>query len=176
MLSTKTVQYRSSYLLFFPLLFFVLILEIIRLPAAIAPYRPDILGLLLIFFATMDPKRVNIGFAWICGLLLDILSGAPMGVNGLRVAFEVFLIVSQFRHFQSFMLWQQMVIIGIVNLIGSVGVYWICHLIGQSGYNDFFGWSSLVTLFAWPVMLFLGAILWKFFRISEAASKKEKEI
>ena len=74
MASPKKEQYRSSYLLFFPLLFIVLILEIVRLPAAASQYRPDILGVMLIFFAMTDPKRINIGMAWISGLLLDILS------------------------------------------------------------------------------------------------------
>lgn len=176
MASPKKEQYRSSYLLFFPLLFIVLILEIVRLPAAASQYRPDILGVMLIFFAMTDPKRINVGMAWISGLLLDILSGAPFGVNGLRVAFEVFMVISQFKRFPSFMLWQQMVIIGIVNMIGSVGVYWICNLIGQAGYNEFFGGSSIVTMLSWPLMLFVGAFLWRLFKISEASSKKEKEI
>ena len=60
---------RSSYVLFFPLLFIMLLFEIIHIPAAVAPYRPDFLATLLIFFVTIDPKRINIGLTWISGLL-----------------------------------------------------------------------------------------------------------
>lgn len=167
---------RTSYVIFFPLLFIMLLLEIVHLSAVIAPYRPDFLALLLIFFAISDPKRINVGIAWFSGLLLDFLSGAPIGFNALILALQVYLIVSQFRHFATFNLWQQMVIVALSNLISHIGVYWLGHLIGQGSYTGSIGWSILVTMVFWPIMLGLCLFLWRICNIASASVKVEKEI
>ncbi|HIV54618.1 MAG TPA: rod shape-determining protein MreD [Candidatus Anaerobiospirillum stercoravium] len=176
MANPKNEARRSSYLIFFPLLFIMLILEIVHLPALIAPYRPDFLALLLIFFASSDPKRINVGWAWCSGLLLDLLSGAPLGFNALILAFQVYIILSQFKSFISFMLWQQIIIIGIVNLIGHIVVYWAGHLIAQGTYSGNFGWPTVVTMVLWPFMMVLLVALWRVFNIVSASVKVEKEI
>lgn len=156
---------RSPYLIFYPLVFFVLILEIIRLPAMVTPYRPDFTGLLLIFFAITDGKRVNVGVAWLTGLVLDLLTGATLGINALVLAFEVYIIISQFKHFVDFKTWQQMIVIGLVSFISHVGVYWFGHLIGQPSYSTNFAWQTLVTMFTWPIIKMICAVLWTVFNI-----------
>ena len=176
MANPQNEQRRSSYLIFCPLLFITLILEIVHLPAVIAPFRPDFAALLLIFFACSDPQRINVGMAWGTGLLLDLLSGAPFGFNALILAFQVYIILSQFKSFINFMLWQQMVIIGIVNLIGHIVVYWIGHLIAQGTYSGNFGWPTLVTMGLWPIMIMVYATLWKVFNVTSASVKVEKEL
>lgn len=164
---------RSSYLIFFPLVFFMLILEIVRLPASIAPYRPDFTGMLLIFFAITDPKRINIGVAWLTGLVIDFLTGATLGINALVLSGQVFIILSQFQHFARFKLWQQMLVIGIVNFICHVGVYWCGHLLGQSSYSTNFTWQTIVTILTWPLIYILCMFLWKSFNINGATSKDQ---
>lgn len=166
MINPKNELKRSSYLIFFPLIFFVLILEIVRLPALIAPYRPDFTGLLLIFFAITDNKRVNVGVAWLTGLVLDLLTGATLGINALVLSLEVYLIVSQFKRFAAFQTWQQMIVIGMVSFISHVGVYWFGHLIGQPSYSTNFAWQTLVTMFTWPVIKMICMLLWTIFNIS----------
>lgn len=172
----KTEAARSSYIIFFPLLFLVLMLEIVHLPAVIAPYRPDFMALLLIFFAIIDPLRINVGIAWITGFLLDLLTGAPMGINGLAMAFQVWVVVSQFRHFSQFAVWQQMCIIGIVNFIAHMCVYWIEHLIGQTSSVSNYSYQTLSTIVFWPITLLLCDMMWNVFNIQAASLKKEKEL
>ena len=167
---------RSSYVIFFPLLFVMLIFEIMHLPASIAAYRPDFMATLVLFFMSKDPKRINVGIAWISGLILDLIAGAPFGINALTVALQVFIVGTQFRHFADFMVWQQMIIIGIVNLVSHIGVYWLGHLIGQSSYTTHFSLQALITLLIWPIMLGIYRFLWYFFRVSSVSSKPEQEL
>lgn len=167
---------RSSYVLFFPLLFIMLIFEIMHLPALIAPYRPDFLATLLVFFVTSDPKRINIGLAWISGFLLDLLSGAPLGSNALVLASQLCLILVYFHNFAHFTVWQQMLSIGSVNLLCPIAVYWICHIIGQSSYTTHFLWQAFVTMISWPLFLLLYKFLWSFFKISCFTRKAENDL
>ena len=166
----------TSYIVFFPALFFMLVFEIMHLPSSISQFRPDFVSLLVIYFATNDPLRVNVGMAWISGLLLDLLSGAPLGFNALALAFQVYVIAVRFSHFNAFMIWQQMIIIGLVNFISYVGVYWLSHMLGQANYSPSFGWYALVTMFIWPVIWCIFRLLWTACNVSSASEREEKEI
>lgn len=172
----KTEVARSSYIIFFPLLFLVLMLEIVHLPAAVAPFRPDFMALLLIYFAINDPLRISVGIAWITGFLLDLLTGAPMGINGLAMAFQVWVVVSQFRHFSQFSVWQQMCIIGIINFLVHLCVSWIENLIGQAVSPSNYSYQTLSTIVFWPIVLLICEILWGLFNIQPASESKEKDL
>lgn len=152
-------------------------LEIVHLPVEVATYRPDFMALLLLFFAIFDPLRINVGIAWITGLLLDLLTGAPMGINGLVMAFQIFVVVSQFKHFAQYAIWQQTIIIGIINALTHAGVYWLEHLIGQANSTpSLFLSQSLSTMVFWPIMHFIFSVIWQMFNIQAASLKKEKDL
>lgn len=173
MVNKKKKVRHSVYLIFLPLLFLMVLLEIIRLPLGIEPFRPDFISVLLIFFVSFDPERINIGWAWIIGLMIDLLTGAPFGFNALIFAFEVYIIVAQFKGFINFLLWQQMLIIGIINLLGHVGVYWLGHLMAQGNASGSIGWTTLATVLLWPIMLVVFIVLCNAFNVVGAFSKKE---
>ena len=176
MAANKKVSYRSSYMLFFPLVFVMMILEIMRLPAIIAAYRPDFTGMLLIFFAVADPRRINVGAAWLTGLAVDLLTGAPLGINGLVLALQVYIIVAHFKTFSTFLIWQQMLVIGLVNFLSNVCVNWFGHLIGQGSYGTNFAWKTLITILTWPLMCILFRMLWDRLRISSFTTRSEQEL
>lgn len=172
----KNETRRTSYVIFVPLLFFMLVLEIVHLPAMIAPYRPDFTAILMIYFAITDPKRVNVGIAWLSGIILDFLTGAPLGINALAMSIQVYIIVSQFRHFVAYTIFQQALIIGIINILVHVGVYWLEHLIGQNSYNGNFFLQTLATIVAWPIIYVICSIMWSVFNISSVTAKEDKEL
>lgn len=158
------------------MLFLMLILEIVHLPAAIANYRPDFMGLFLIFFAIADPLRVNVGIAWFSGILLDLLTGAPLSLNGLAIAAQVFVVVSYFRHFAQFAVWQQMSIIGILHLLIFGVMVWFENLIGQASSITTYVYQTGSTIVFWPIMLLICNLIWHFFNIQAASIKKETEL
>lgn len=158
------------------MLFLMLILEIVHLPAAIAVYRPDFIGLLLIFFAISDPLRINVGIAWISGILLDLLTGAPLSINGLAIAAQVYLVVSYFRHFAQFAVWQQMAIIGILHLLIYGVMVWFENLIGQTGSISTYVYQTAATTVFWPIMLFICQMIWNVFNVHPASIKKDSDL
>ena len=80
---------RSSLVLFLPVLFIVFLLEITSLPEVVQDYRPDLLSLTLLFFAISEPRKYSIEVAWICGLILDLLTGSPLGVHAMVLALQI---------------------------------------------------------------------------------------
>ena len=80
------------------------------------------------------------GFAWICGLILDLLTGAPLAINALICAAQVFVIRTQFKRFSNYVIYQQAIIIGLVNIIAHVAAYWLAPLLGAGNFHvNFFG-------------------------------------
>lgn len=167
-------QRRSVYLVFLPLLLICLIFEIFRLPEVLAAYRPDLLTLVLIYFSVFDPRRVNIEIAWLCGLVVDLLTGAPLGINGLSYALEVYLVVSQFRRFALFAKWQQIIIIALVTFLGQVLGFWVGHLIGQTVYEVSFIGPTATTAILWPAAALVCALLCRSFAVNPAVERKDK--
>jgi rod shape-determining protein MreD len=70
-----------------------LMLSIMPLPNLVAPFRPDWLALLLIFWAMQLPRTWSIGTAWIIGLILDVSYGTLLGQHALALCVIVFITV-----------------------------------------------------------------------------------
>lgn len=162
----------STFLLFVPLAIASMMFMICRLPEAVGPYRPDLLTLVLIFFAIFDQKRISIEIAWLCGLILDLLNGSPLGLNALCCSLQVYLVISQFKKFALFALWQQSIVIALVNFVAMVLGYWIGHIIGQPDYSVSFITHTAVTALLWPPVSLGCAFLCGVFAVSAV---KEKE-
>ncbi len=163
---------RSSLVLFLPVLFIVFLLEITSLPEVVQDYRPDLLSLTLLFFAISEPRKYSIEVAWICGLILDLLTGSPLGVHAMVLALQIYIIISQFKYFAQYALWQQALIIGLVHLIADVIIFWLEHIIGQSNYESTFIVPALTTALFWfPVFLGFG-LMYRFFSIGGSTDNK----
>lgn len=70
-----------------------LMLSIMPLPDTIAPFRPDWLALLTIFWAMQLPRTWSVGSAWIVGLVLDVSYGTLLGQHALALCVIAFITV-----------------------------------------------------------------------------------
>lgn len=68
-----------------------LALSVVPLPESIAPFRPDWVAVLLLYWILASPRRVGLFTAFWMGLALDTLSGALLGQHGLALLLIVFL-------------------------------------------------------------------------------------
>lgn len=127
-----------------------LLLTILPLPAIIDPYRPDWLTLVIVYWVIALPHRVNVGTAWIAGLLLDILMGSTLGVRALALAIMAYVAAMQFQKVRNFSVWQQAVVVGIISLLGQLTVFWAEHLFAVVTINYRMFWSCLSTTLLWP--------------------------
>ncbi|ALP39451.1 rod shape-determining protein MreD [Aeromonas schubertii] len=125
-------------------------LSILPLPIQLAPFRPDWLAMVLVYWALALPHRVNVGSAWVAGLLLDVLLGSTLGVRAMAMAIVVYLAAFQFQKIRNFSVWQQALIVGCLTLVGKVTVFWAEHLFSRATLNVVYFWSTLSTMFLWP--------------------------
>lgn len=70
-----------------------LILALVPLPDAVAPFRPDWVVLTMMYWAMMLPRTWSVGSAWIVGLLLDVAQGTILGQHALALCLVIFVTV-----------------------------------------------------------------------------------
>lgn len=125
------------------------ILEIASLGDFLDEQKPEFSALVLIYYTAVARLPLGIELGFFAGLAIDLLHGAPLGINALSLCAQVYLISSQFASFRSYSYWQQALITGIVNFVVSVTCYWLAHMLGQTAYEATYVIPSLLLAALW---------------------------
>ncbi len=97
-----------------------MILMIVPLPDAIRPFRPEWVLMTLLYWAMALPERVGIGFAWVVGLLMDVMLGGALGILAFSYALVIYLILNFHLQLRQYPLWQQALIVMSLALLVSI--------------------------------------------------------
>ncbi len=84
-----------------------LLLMLMPLPGVVEPLKPYWPALVLIYWALESNDRVGIGLAFCIGLAADLLDGALLGDQALRLAVLVFIVMRFRARLRFFPMWQQ---------------------------------------------------------------------
>lgn len=133
-----------------------LALAIIPVPSWAAPFRPDWVALVMIYWLLVHPRRIGIGAAWVVGLILDALKAALLGEHALALAVIGFLAIRFRLRIRLFPVWQQMMSVALMIATYQFVLYWIDGVSGESiALADRLS-SVVASALAWPfVTLFL---------------------
>ena len=102
----KANQSRGGHIIIASILI-AMVLMIIPLPDSIRILRPEWVLLTLMYWALALPRSVGVGYAWVVGILMDILLGGVLGVLAFSYALVVYLILRFHLQLRQFPLWQQ---------------------------------------------------------------------
>jgi rod shape-determining protein MreD len=72
-------------------------------PLGRAPWVPDLLALVLVFWNVHQPRRVGMGIAFVCGLAVDVHHGALLGQHALAytlLSFGAIALHKRILHFR----------------------------------------------------------------------------
>ncbi|MHB8535784.1 MAG: rod shape-determining protein MreD [Sulfuricaulis sp.] len=127
-----------------------MILTIMPFPRWAEPFRPDWVGLVLIYWCLAAPERVSVGTGWLLGFIQDILYGSLLGSNALAKTLVAFLAVRLHLQLRMFPRWQQAVSVFGLLVADQLLVLWIRGAIGQAP-DTFSYWTpSIVGALLWP--------------------------
>lgn len=138
-----------------PLLTFVLALALtaVPLPAAVAPFRPEWVPLILIFWSLLSPQRFGLLTAFWMGLLLDTLSGALLGQHALALVIVVYLTIRFHLRIRVFPVWQLSMTVVLLLAIYEFVLFWVDGVAGRT-VPLVARWAPLVASAAvWPLVL-----------------------
>lgn len=82
-------------------------LTIFPLPQALEPLRPDWVAMTVIFWIVSLPSWFGIGVAWLCGIVLDSLTGALLGQHAAALAVIAYIAFTFHRRIRVFPIWQE---------------------------------------------------------------------
>ena len=139
---------RGSPVIFLTLIV-ALMLTSMPLPTWAEEIRPHWVLMVIIYWSMALPHRVNIGVAWIMGLLLDVSYDAVLGQYALAMAIVAYFTVYLHQRLRIFPVWQQAIVVFIFCLIYDIIVLWIKGITG-------------IAPSIWMVLLpcFTTAVLW----------------
>ena len=129
-----------------------LILSAVPLPHWIDLARPDLLLLVVIWFALMSPRSTGLLFAFGWGLLLDAFSGILLGQHALGFVLVSFLVHRFHLRMRMFPLLHQTIVVLLLLWVYQFVLFWID---GVSGHplND---WMRLLPgiggALCWPAV------------------------
>jgi rod shape-determining protein MreD len=128
-----------------------LVLSIVPLPGWLDAARPDLALLAVIYWTLTSPRIAGLGYAWLVGLLLDVLRGIVLGQHALGFLVVAFLTHRLQLRMRMFPVPQQaVVVLGLLALYHFL-IFWTDGLTGH-GYTGWNRWLPLVS----------GALLWPF--------------
>lgn len=140
---------RGTLLIWLSLLL-ALCLQVMPLADVWLIWRPDWLGLMLIYWCMVMPQRVGVLHGFVLGLLLDLIEGSPLGQNALMLSLLAFLCALLYQRLRAYSLVQQAVLIfmllGIVQLLEQ----WLRTIVGPFSIHLAFLLPSLIGAVLWP--------------------------
>jgi rod shape-determining protein MreD len=141
---------KPSYALVAGSLLAGIVFALLPLPAAIGPARPYLLALLLAYWLMEAPNHVDLGTAFVAGLLTDLATATPLGEQALRMVVLAFLIQRFRARLRFFPLWQQALSIGLLLLNDRIIVAALHAVLGlpQAPWTAWL--SPLIGLLLWP--------------------------
>lgn len=127
-----------------------LVLALMPVPVWAEPFRPDWVGLVLIYWCMATPERVNVGAAWVLGLILDVLYGSILGLHALGKSLLAFLTIKLHLKLRMFPRWQQAAAVFVLLLLNQLLVLWIRGMIGKAPASISYWTPSVVGMVIWP--------------------------
>ena len=126
------------------------ILAIMPFPAWAEPFRPDWVGLVLIYWCMATPSRIGVGTGWLLGLLQDVLFGSLFGSHAIAKALIAFITLKLHLQLRMFPRWQQAVTVLVLLVLNQLLVLWIRGLAGNAPETFIYWTPSIVGMLVWP--------------------------
>lgn len=143
-----------------------LMLTVMPLPDWAEEIRPQWVVMVLIYWAMALPQRVNVGTAWIMGLLLDVVNDAVLGQHALALAIIVFLTAHLHQRLRVFPQSQQAIVIFVFCVIYSLIVLWIKGITGTAPSVWLIIIPSFTTAIVWPLAFIILRHARRIYRVS----------
>jgi rod shape-determining protein MreD len=127
-----------------------LLLTIAPLPEGLRPFRPDWVGLVLIYWCLALPDRVGVGYGWSAGLLLDVLTGTLLGQHALAFTLIAFLTLKLHQRVRLYPLWQQSLTVLLLLMLHQLINMWVQGITGRPPQDWSYWLPSLIGMVLWP--------------------------
>lgn len=130
--------------------FIAFVLTLLPMPEWTIWMRPAWVLMVLIYWSMLMPYRVNVGAAWIVGVLLDVLNGTLLGEHALALTIVTYFVVRMHTQLRMYPLLQQGMWIFLFVLIYQFILFCIQGFLGELPQTWLYWSSSVTSMLLWP--------------------------
>ncbi len=147
------MRYLAPWPLIFSTFLIAFFLMILPMPAWAIWFRPAWVLIALIYWSMMLPYQVNVGAAWVVGMLVDVLNGSLLGEHALAFTVSVYIVVSRYSQFRMYPVLQQALWIFFVVFIYQFILFCILSVISVPPKTWLYWTPALTSMLIWPWVL-----------------------
>ncbi len=145
-----------------PLLFYTMVVVslLIAMLVAIAPFapeyqvlRPELVCLLVIYWVVSVPQHLGISFAFLTGLVQDLVEQSIWGAHALALSIVAYICVSSYQRIKSYSIWHQTAWVSVLVGLHQLVVNWMQSLAGYRSSTISLLASVIISTLLWPVLL-----------------------
>lgn len=130
-------------------------LNVLPLPTWANFFRPDWTILVLFYWVIAVPHRINLGIAWLLGLLTDTLTSSVLGEHALAMTILAYVAVKIHKQLRVLPLWQQALFLVPLFFAYQLLIVMINTMLGMSGAGWWFFLPTLTSALLWPWLFIL---------------------
>jgi len=127
-----------------------LLLGLLPLPDLLQPLRPYWLALIVAYWVIEAPDSAGLGFAFIVGLIADLMFGGLLGEQALRLVIMTFILQRFRARLRFFPMSQQALAIGVLLLNDRVVASAVHLALGEPTLPWNYWWAPVLGMLLWP--------------------------
>lgn len=132
-----------------------LLLGLVPVPDAVAPFKPYWLALVLCFWLLEAPERVGLGVAFLLGLAGDLIFGTLLGEQAMRLTMFAFIVLRFRARLRFFTLGQQALAVLLLLLNDRCVVLMVRGFSGEGLPPASFWIAPFTGMLLWPWIFLL---------------------
>lgn len=127
-----------------------LLLGLLPLPGLLQPLRPYWLALIMAYWVIEAPDSAGLGFAFTVGIIADLMFGALLGEQALRMVIMTFILQRFRARLRFFPMSQQALAIGVLLLNDRVVTGAVHLALGEPALPWNYWWAPVLGMLLWP--------------------------
>jgi rod shape-determining protein MreD len=112
--------------------------------------RPAWVLMILIYWTMNQPYRVNMGAAWMIGIVMDVLNGTLLGEHALAFTIVSYFVVRMHTQLRMYPVLQQSMWVFIFVLIYQFVIFCVQGFVGELPKTWLYWSSSATSMLLWP--------------------------
>ena len=136
--------------------------RILPLPESLALLNPDWVLLVLMYWSVAIPERVGISYAWVFGILTDVLTGRLFGQYALAYSLIIYLCLIWHRRLRQFPITQQSGFVFGCLLISQLLLFWFENLKSPATLHGVFWLPVLSGTASWFIVYHIMRLVQRF--------------
>ncbi|OAI48843.1 hypothetical protein AYO45_00790 [Gammaproteobacteria bacterium SCGC AG-212-F23] len=143
------MPFRNLFIVYISL-FIALVLTLLPMPSWFGWLRPHWILLVLIYWAMTQPYQVNVGTAWVVGIILDVLTGTLLGEHALGLTVITYFVVRFQSRLQMFPLLQQGLCVFLLVVLYQAILFSVQGFLGDAPKTMLYWLASITSVLIWP--------------------------